>query len=53
MGGFTSEVAPASWYKYGFVIIVCFGYFFFPLFGLLADVWIIELMYGLEDTKLY
>ena len=26
--------------KYGFVIMVCFGYFFFPLFGLLADVWI-------------
>ena len=41
---FTSEFAtkatPANWYKYGFVIIVCFGYFFFPLFGLLADVWI-------------
>ena len=33
-------LAPATLYKYGFVIIVCFGYFFFPLFGLLADVWI-------------
>ena len=40
MDGFTSEVAPATLYKYGFVIIVCFGYVFFPLFGLLADVWI-------------
>ena len=39
-GGFTTEVAPATWYKYGFLIIVIFGYFFFPLFGLLADVWI-------------
>ena len=39
-GGFTTEVAPATWYKYGLVIIVCFGYVFFPLFGLLADVWI-------------
>ena len=39
-GGFATEVAPATWYKYGFVIIVCSGYFFFPLLGLLADVWI-------------
>ena len=39
-GSFVDEVAPATWYKYGFVIMVCFGYFFFPLFGLLADVWI-------------
>ena len=39
-GGFLTEVAPASWYKYGLVIILCSGYFFFPLFGLLADVWI-------------
>ena len=38
--GFVDEVAPATWYKYGFVIIFFFGYFFFPLFGLLADVWI-------------
>ena len=39
-GGFATKVAPATWYKYGFVIIVCSGYFFFPLLGLLADVWI-------------
>ena len=39
-GGFATEVAPATWNNYGFVIIVCSGYFFFPLFGLLADVWI-------------
>ena len=39
-GGFATEVSPATWYKYGFLIIVVFGYFFFPLFGLLADVWI-------------
>ena len=39
-GGFAIEVAPATWYKYGFVIIVCSGYFFFPFLGLLADVWI-------------
>ena len=39
-GGFVNEVAPATWYKYVFVIIFFFGYFFFPLFGLLADVWI-------------
>ena len=38
--GFATKATPANWYKYGFVIIVCFGYFFFPLFGLLADVWI-------------
>ena len=38
--GFLSEVAPATWYKYGFIIIFFFGYIFFPLFGLLADVWI-------------
>ena len=39
-GRFATELAPATWYKYGFVIIVCFGFFFCPLFGLLADVWI-------------
>ena len=39
-GRFVDEVAPATWYKYGLFIMVCFGYFFFPLFGLLADVWI-------------
>ena len=38
--GFAANATPATWYKYGFVIIVCFGYVFFPLFGLLADVWI-------------
>ena len=39
-GRLVDEVAPATWYKYGLVIIFFFGYFFFPLFGLLADVWI-------------
>ena len=39
-GGFATEVAPATWYKYGLVIIICFGHMSFPLFGLLADVWI-------------
>ena len=39
-GGFATEVAPATWYKYGFAIMVCGGYLVFPLFGLLADVWI-------------
>ena len=38
--GFVTKVAPATWNKYGLVIMVCFGYFFFPLFGLLADLWI-------------
>ena len=38
--GIFDEVAPATWYKHGFVIIFFFGYFFFPLLGLLADVWI-------------
>ena len=38
--GFATEVTPTTWYKYGFVIIVCSGYFFFPFLGLLADVWI-------------
>ena len=39
-GGFATEVAPASWYKYGLVIMACIGYFLFPFLGLLADVWI-------------
>ena len=39
-GEFATEVAPATWYKYGLVIIVCFGHMSFPLLGLLADVWI-------------
>uniref|UniRef100_A0A1X7U214 Major facilitator superfamily (MFS) profile domain-containing protein n=1 Tax=Amphimedon queenslandica TaxID=400682 RepID=A0A1X7U214_AMPQE len=38
--GSSTEVAPATWYKYGFVIMACFGYCFFPFLGLLADVWI-------------
>ena len=40
IGGSSTEVAPASWYKYGFVIMTCFGYCSFPFLGLLADVWI-------------
>ena len=39
-GEFVTKVAPATWYKYVFVVIYFLGYFFFPLFGLLADVWI-------------
>ena len=39
-GGFVIQVVPATWYRYGLVIMVCLGYVFFPLFGLLADVWI-------------
>ena len=35
-GGFTTEVAPATWYKFGFVIMGCCGCFFFPFLGLLA-----------------
>ena len=40
LGGFFTESAPAPWYKYGFVFLMSFGYFSFPFFGLLADVWI-------------
>ena len=36
-GRFVDEVAPATWYKYGVVIMVCFGYFFF-LFSSIAIV---------------
>ena len=39
-GGFVTETANATSDKYSLVIVVCLGYFFFPLFGLLADVWI-------------
>ena len=39
-GWFVDEIAPATWYKYGLVIMACIGYFFFPFLGLLADVWI-------------
>uniref|UniRef100_A0A1X7UNX8 Major facilitator superfamily associated domain-containing protein n=1 Tax=Amphimedon queenslandica TaxID=400682 RepID=A0A1X7UNX8_AMPQE len=39
-GDFATKFDDHTWYKYGFVIIVSSGYFFFPLFGLLADVWI-------------
>ena len=40
IGEFSIDAAPATWYNYGFVILICFGYLSFPLFGLLADVWI-------------
>ena len=40
LGGFFTESAPAPWYKYGFVFLMSFGYFSFPFFGLLADIWI-------------
>ena len=39
-GRFVDEVAPATWYKYGLVIMACIGYFFLPFLDLLADVWI-------------
>ena len=37
---YISHSHPATWYKYGLVILICIGYISFPLFGLLADVWI-------------
>uniref|UniRef100_A0A1X7TWI3 Major facilitator superfamily (MFS) profile domain-containing protein n=1 Tax=Amphimedon queenslandica TaxID=400682 RepID=A0A1X7TWI3_AMPQE len=37
-GLIATKFAPAAWYKYGLVIIFFFGFLFFPLFGLLADV---------------
>ena len=40
VGGTLTENLPTSWYKYGFIVINSSGYFIFPLFGLLADVWI-------------
>ena len=40
VGEFTAKDVPATWYTYSLVIIFFFGYFCFPLFGLLADVWI-------------
>ena len=39
-GDSTMLFDPVHWYKTGFVMIACAGYFFFPFFGLLADVWI-------------
>ena len=40
IGESSIDAAPTNWYKYGFVILLCIGYMSFPLFGLLADVWI-------------
>ena len=40
VGGTLTETLPTSWYKYGFIVINSSGYFIFPIFGLLADVWI-------------
>ena len=40
IGESSIEAAPATLYRYGFVILICIGYMSFPLFGLLADVWI-------------
>ena len=40
IGESSIDAAPANWYKYGFVILLCIGHMSFPLFGLLADVWI-------------
>ena len=39
-GGYATKFVVGTWYKYGLVIMVCFGSFFFPFLGLLADVWI-------------
>ena len=39
-GGSATEKAPTAWYIYGFFLLTSFGYFSFPLFGLLADIWI-------------
>ena len=41
--GYATEVLqflPPTWYQYGLVILICLSYSSFPLFGLLADVWI-------------
>ena len=35
--GSSTEVAPASWYKYGFVILTCFGYCSFLFLGFLVS----------------
>ena len=34
------DSVPSTLYHYGFAIMICIGYMSFPLFGLLADVWI-------------
>ena len=34
------EEVPSPLYSYGYTILISFGYMSFPLFGLLADVWI-------------
>ena len=40
IASYLTENFPTSWYKYGLFILACSGWFAFPLFGLLADVWI-------------
>ena len=40
IAGYLIETFPSTWYKYGLLIVSCTGSFYFPLFGLLADVWI-------------
>uniref|UniRef100_A0A1X7T777 Major facilitator superfamily (MFS) profile domain-containing protein n=1 Tax=Amphimedon queenslandica TaxID=400682 RepID=A0A1X7T777_AMPQE len=40
IGSYLTKNFPTSWYKYGFVIFQCSCWLSFPLFGLLADVWI-------------
>uniref|UniRef100_A0A1X7UQI8 Major facilitator superfamily associated domain-containing protein n=1 Tax=Amphimedon queenslandica TaxID=400682 RepID=A0A1X7UQI8_AMPQE len=40
IASYLTENFPTSWYKYGLFILACSGWLSFPLFGLLADVWI-------------
>ena len=39
-GIYLTLTIPNTWYRYGFVILTFSCWFSFPLFGLLADVWI-------------
>ena len=40
IGESSIDAVPSTLYRYGFAIMICIGYMSFPLFGLLADVWI-------------
>ena len=40
IGASSTEIVPTAWYKFVFVILTCLCWLSFPLFGLLADVWI-------------
>ena len=39
-GIYLTLTIPNTWYRYGFVILTFSCWFSFPLFGLLADIWI-------------